>query len=79
MPSVSFSLQSAVFGAAAGNLSRTVFNPAALKKNNVINTGLPKRTKEEQKKVGGPPRPDRLFGLPWQSSLIGYSPRASIN
>ncbi|XP_040070393.1 RNA-binding protein 26 isoform X1 [Ixodes scapularis] len=42
--------KSAVFGAAAGNLSRTVFNPAALKKNNVINTGLPKRTKEEQKK-----------------------------
>lgn len=41
--------KSAVFSAAAGNLSRTVFNPAALKKNNVINTGLPKRTKEEQK------------------------------
>ncbi|CAN7937527.1 unnamed protein product [Ixodes hexagonus] len=42
--------KSAVFSAAAGNLSRTVFNPAALKKNNVMNTGLPKRTKEEQKK-----------------------------
>ncbi|XP_075544861.1 RNA-binding protein 26-like isoform X2 [Dermacentor variabilis] len=41
--------KSAVFNPIAGNLSRTVFNPAALKKNNVINTGLPKRTKEEQK------------------------------
>lgn len=41
--------KSAVFNPIAGNLSRTVFNPAALKKNNVINTCLPKRTKEEQK------------------------------
>lgn len=41
--------KSAVFNPIAGNLSRTVFNPAALKKNNVVNTGLPKRTKEEQK------------------------------
>lgn len=41
--------KSAVFNPIAGNLSRTVFNPAALRKNNVTNTILPKRTKEEQK------------------------------
>ncbi|XP_077559106.1 zinc finger protein swm isoform X2 [Haemaphysalis longicornis] len=41
--------KSAVFNPIAGNLSRTVFNPAALRKNNVTNTMLPKRTKEEQK------------------------------
>lgn len=41
--------RSAVFNPIAGNLSRTVFNPAALRKNNVTNTILPKRTKEEQK------------------------------
>ncbi|XP_064482189.1 RNA-binding protein 26-like isoform X2 [Ornithodoros turicata] len=42
--------KSVVYSAAAGNLSRTVFNPAALKKNNVINTAVPRKTKEEQKK-----------------------------